>query len=232
MTVAEIQRELFRHQDPQYRDYQIGLFPTLEAQTIIGVRTPALRTLAKALYRERAAADFLSDLPHRYFDENQLHAFLICEMKDFDGCMEALNQFLPYVNNWATCDQMSPKVLKKQKAALLAQIKIWLASPLPYTVRFAVGMLMEHFLDADFSPEYPWLVCAIRSEEYYVNMMIAWYFATALTKQYAAILPFLEEKRLAYRTHNKAIQKALESYRISVEQKQYLRMLKRSGKEE
>lgn len=226
LKVNEIQRELFKNQDIKYRDFQLKLLPTLEAQTVIGVRTPILRSFAKTLYREHDLTDFLNDLPHKYFDENQLHAFLICEMKDFDRCMDALNQFLPYVDNWATCDQMSPKIFQKHKERLLKQIKNWLASSKAYTVRFAVGMLMKHFLDEDFDLEYPGMVSTIRSEEYYVNMMIAWYFATALAKQYEEILPFLEGNRLDKRTHNKAIQKALESYRISEEQKRYLRTLK------
>lgn len=226
MKINEIQAELFRNQDPEYRDFQAKLIPTIKPQAVIGVRTPALRAFAKKLYAENDFSDFLNTLPHKYFEENQLHAFLICEIKDFDICIEELNKFLPFVDNWATCDQMSPKIFKKHKERLLKQIKVWLLSFKTYTVRFAVGMLMQHFLDEDFEPEYPRLVSEVRSEEYYVNMMLAWYFATALAKQYEAILPFLEEKRLDKRTHNKAIQKALESYRISEEHKRYLRTLK------
>lgn len=223
---SEIQRQLFENQDITYRDFQAKLLPTIDAQTIIGVRTPILRGLAKTLYKGNNYTVFLNDLPHKYFEENQLHAFLISEMKDLDICIDALNQFLPYVDNWATCDQMSPKILKKHKDKLLEQIKNWISSSETYTVRFAAGMLMQHFLDEDFEPEYPRMVSALRSEEYYVNMMIAWYFATALAKQYEAILPFLEEKCLERWTHNKTIQKALESYRISEEHKRYLRTLK------
>lgn len=185
-----------------------------------------MRTLAKTLYRENDFADFLNDLPHKYFEENQLHAFLICEIKDFAHCMEELNRFLPFVDNWATCDQMSPKVFKKHRAELSEQIKIWLSSLETYTVRFAIGMLMQHFLGEDFDLAYPKLVLAIHSEEYYVKMMIAWYFATALAKQYEAVLPFLENRSLEPWTHNKAIQKALESDRIPDAQKQYLRTLR------
>lgn len=226
MNTCEIQRVLFNNQEKQYRDFLVKLLPTLDAQTVIGIRTPFLRRFAKTLYKEHDFTGFLNDLPHPYFDENQLHAFLICEMQDFALCMDALNQFLPYVDNWATCDQMSPKVFKKHKERLLEQIKEWLNSPETYTLRFAVKMLMEHFLNEDFAMEYPRRIAKIRSEEYYVNMMIAWYFATALAKQYEAILPFLEEQYLDKWTHNKAIQKALESYRISEDQKQYLRTLK------
>lgn len=226
MNVHEIQQELFRNQDKAYGTFQARLLPTLSPQTIIGVRTPVLRGLAKILYKENDYSDFLNCLPHTYFDENQLHAFLISEMKDYALSIEALNRFLPYVDNWATCDQMSPKIFKKHRVLLLEQIKIWIASENTYTVRFAVGMLMQHFLDEDFDMEYPRMILNIRSEEYYVKMMIAWYFATALAKQYPSILPILEEKLLEPWTHNKAIQKALESHRISEEQKQYLRTLK------
>lgn len=226
MNTIEIQAELFKSRDIKYRDFQAKLLPTIDAQAVIGVRTPALRALAKTLYKQNAFADFLADLPHRYFDENQLHAFLISELRDFDHCIYELDRFLPFVDNWATCDQMSPKIFKKHKQRLREHIMIWISSHEAYTVRFAVGMLMQYFLDEDFSPEYPGMVCEIHSEEYYVNMMIAWYFATALAKQYEAVLPFLEEKRLDRWTHNKAIQKALESYRVSDEHKKYLRTLK------
>lgn len=226
MKIDQIQRELFRNQDVKYKSFQAKLLPALHPQTIIGVRTPVLRGFAKVLYKENDYSDFFGCLPHDYFDENQLHAFLICEIKDFERCMEELNRFLPFVDNWATCDQMSPKVFKKHRAELFEQIKIWISSPETYTVRFAVGMLMRYFLDEDFDLEYPRMLLKIRSEEYYVKMMIAWYFATALAKQYEAILPFLENRSLESWTHNKAIQKALESYRLSDEQKKYLRTLK------
>lgn len=226
MDVQNIQHKLFQNQDIAYRDFQAKLMPTLDPQTLIGVRTPILRVFAKELYRENDFSDFLNDLPHKYFDENQLHAFLISEMKDFDLCMGALNQFLPFVDNWATCDQMSPKIFKKHRKKLLEQIKIWIVSEKTYTVRFGIGMLMQHFLDEDFDSEYPKMILEIHSEEYYIKMMIAWYFATALAKQYEIILPILENRCLEKWTHNKTIQKAIESYRISDEQKKYLRTLK------
>lgn len=226
MNVDEIQAELFKNQDEKYRDFQAKLLPTVNPQSVIGVRTPVLRAFAKNLYKENDFSGFFDDLPHKYFDENQLHAFLISEIKDFDFCIDELNKFLPFVDNWATCDQMSPKVFKNHKKELLEQIKIWILSEKTYTVRFAVGMLMQHFLDEDFSLEFPKMILKIRSEEYYVKMMVAWYFATALAKQYDAVLPFLENKSLEKWTHNKAIQKALESYRVSDEQKKYLRTLK------
>lgn len=228
MTVDEILRELYQNRDETYRDFQTKLLPTLDPQTVIGVRTPVLRGLAKRLYRQNDFSAFLNDLPHRRFEENQLHAFLICEMTDFDRCMAELNRFLPFIDNWATCDQLSPKVLKKRRPELAAQVEIWLKSDKPYTVRFAIGMLLQHFLDEDFDLKYPQMVAAVHSDEYYVNMMIAWYFATALAKQYEAVLPFLEQNALERQTHNKAIQKALESYRVADEQKAYLRTLKRA----
>ncbi|TYZ22910.1 DNA alkylation repair protein [Selenomonas ruminis] len=221
----DIQTELFRLQDKKYRAFHCKLIPTVDPETVIGVRTPALRQLAKAIKGEEAER-FLSVLPHQYYDENQLHAFLLSERKDFAECLDGVNAFLPYVNNWATCDQLIPKVFGKHRSKLLAPINVWLHSSETYTVRFAVKMLMEHFLDEDFDRSYLSMVAALRSEEYYINMMTAWYFATALAKQYQAALPFLEEKQLAAWTHNKAIQKAIESRRITPEQKAYLRTLK------
>ena len=224
--IKEIRKELFALQDEKYRAFQVKLFPTLNPETIIGVRTPDLRSYAKKLLKQEEIAEFLSDLPHRYFDENQLHAFIISEMKDYERCIGEVKRFLPYVDNWATCDQMSPKVFKKHLPELLVCIKEWIRSDETYTIRFGVGMLLEHYLDDAFSLEYPEMVAGLRSSEYYVNMMIAWYFATALAKQYEAILPFIENRRLDTWTHNKAIQKALESYRITPEQKEYLKGLK------
>ncbi len=222
----EIKDELFSQQDTVYRDFQAKLIPTIDKETVIGVRTPALRKMAKQLAKREDMDTFLKTLPHKYFEENQLHAFIIAERKDFTQCMGELCAFLPYVDNWATCDQMSPKVFKKHRQELLPYIREWIASDQTYTVRFGVGMLMAHFLDEDFDRTYPEMISKIRSEEYYVNMMIAWYFATALAKHYEAILPYIEEKRLETWTHNKAIQKAVESYRITPEQKGYLRGLK------
>ena len=226
MTVEGIRERLFELQDEKYRDFQQGLIPSVEQKEFIGIRTPALRKLAKELYKAGDLDEFFKDLPHKYFDENQLHAFAISEIKDFDECMKALEEFLPFVDNWATSDQMSPKVFKKNKEELLSHIKKWLKSDHTYTVRFGIGMLMQHFLDEDFDISYPEMVAQIRSDEYHINMMIARYFATALAKQYESILPFIEEKRLSPWTHNKAIQKSVESYRITDEQKTYLRRLK------
>jgi 3-methyladenine DNA glycosylase AlkD len=225
MSIDDIRKKLYEQQDTRYRDFQVKLIPGADPASFIGVRTPALRQMAKELPAEDAA-EFLSDLPHRYFDENQLHAFIISAMRDFDACMAETERFLPYVDNWATCDQMSPKVFKKHKKELLVHIDRWIASEKTYTVRFGIGMLMEHYLDEEFDTSYPEKVAHVRSDEYYVMMMKAWYFATALAKQYDAVIPFIEEGRLDQRTHNKAIQKALESYRISPEKKEYLKKLK------
>lgn len=228
MITDEIRRELFANQDTAYRDFQAKLIPNLEDGKMIGVRTPTLRKMAKQYAKQEDIGTFLDTLPHTYFDENQLHAFIISERKDFAQCIAELTRFLPFIDNWATCDQLSPKVFKKHRQELLPHINEWLASNLTYVVRFGIGMLMEHFLDEDFDLQYPETVSKLRSEEYYINMMIAWYFATALAKQYETVLPFLENDRLAPWTHNKAIQKAVESLRITPEQKAYLKKLKRA----
>jgi 3-methyladenine DNA glycosylase AlkD len=226
MNKTDLLRKLHELQDMKYRDMQIKIIPSVEPGSVIGVRTPELRTMAKEILRSGDYREFLDELPHEYFEENQLHAFIISGMKDYDACMEELEKFLPYVDNWATCDQMSPKIFKKHKGALLEHIIGWIGSAKAYTVRFGVGMLMEHFLDDDFDPVYPEMVAGLRSEEYYVNMMIAWYFATALAKQYEDVLPYIENKKLDIWTHNKAIQKSVESFRIKPEQKEYLKSLK------
>ena len=231
MTIQEeIRNGLFDLQDSQYRDFQAKLIPSASADKMIGVRTPVLRKLAKDLAKRKDIGGFLNDLPHRYFDENQLHAFIISQLKDYEQCMDEVIRFLPYIDNWATCDQLSPKIFRKHRPKLIDQIRKWIISDRTYTIRFGIGMLMEHFLDEDYDPAYPEMVACIRSDEYYVNMMIAWYFATALAKQYDSILPFIENRRLDPWTHNKTIQKARESYRISPEQKEYLKALKISRK--
>jgi len=229
MIKDEIQKELFARQDMGYRELQLRTIPNVAQEKMIGVRTPELRKLAKELAKWEDIGEFLDVLPHDYFDENQLHAFILSEMKDYERCISEVERFLPYVDNWATCDQMSPKIFKKHKEDLLKHIKKWLKSKETYTIRFGVGMLMEHFLDEDFELKYPEWVSKLRSEEYYVNMMIAWYFATALAKQYETVLPYIEEHKLDRWTNNKTIQKAVESYRITPEQKEYLRTLKIKG---
>ena len=226
MLIEKIREELKLLQDTKYRDLQVRTIPTVKPETIIGVRTPELRKMAKQWGSAEDIGTFLDDLPHAFFEENQLHAFIVSGMKDYGECVRALNRFLPYVDNWATCDQMSPRVFRKHRTELPEEIGKWTGSAEPYTVRFGVGMLMEHYLDEDFDMKYPEAVAAVRSEEYYVNMMIAWYFATALAKQYEAVLPYIENQRLDEWTHNKAIQKAVESFRITPEQKEYLKTLK------
>lgn len=229
MITDDIRKELKKLQDKGYRDMQVTIIPTVEADSIIGVRTPALRQLAKEFAKREDISEFLSDLPHKFFEENQLHAFILSGMKDAESCIRLVDEFLPYVDNWATCDQMSPKVFKKHKQLLLEYVDKWIRSEHTYVKRFAIGMLMEHFLDEDFKTSYLTKVSKIRSEEYYVNMMIAWYFATALAKQYEDTLPFIEKQKLDKWTHNKSIQKAVESYRITPEQKEYLKTLKRKA---
>ena len=225
MTVEEIRNDLFSRQDVTYRAFQCKLIPTVDPEAVIGVRTPELRKYAKRLIKDGGAA-FLKDLPHRYFEENQLHSFIISDIKDYERCLEEVSRFLPYVNNWATCDQMSPGTFKNHRRELIGAVKLWLKSEEPYTVRFGIGMLMTHFLDEDFDPAYPQMAAGIRSKEYYVNMMVAWYFATALAKRYEEILPYIEGRRLDGWTHRQTIRKALESYRVTPEQKKYLKTLK------
>ena len=222
-----IQETLLTMQDTKYRDFQAKLIPNISPEKLIGIHTPVLRSYAKQLLKEGDVSDFLNALPHQYFDENQLHAFLLSEMKDFNKTLAEVEKFLPYVDNWATCDQLSPKAFKKHPAELLDAIQNWLKSDNTYTVRFGIGMLMQHFLDEHFELEYLDWVAAVQSEEYYVNMMRAWYFATALAKQYEAAVRIIEDQRLDVWTHNKTIQKARESYRVSEERKAYLKTLKR-----
>lgn len=229
MITGDILSELKKLQDKGYRKMQITTIPSVKAESIIGVRTPALRALAKELSKRDDISTFLEDLPHKFFEENQLHAFILSGMKDVEECIKLVDEFLPYVDNWATCDQMSPKIFKKHKDLLLKYVNEWIKSDKTYVKRFAVGMLMEHFLDEDFKTSYLTKVSRIRSDEYYINMMTAWYFATALAKQYDAALPYIEKQKLDKWTHNKTIQKAVESYRITPEQKEYLKTLRRKA---
>lgn len=224
--MTEIQKRLFALRDETYRDFNAALMPTVLKETVIGVRTPAIRGLAKELKGTAQAEEFMKNLPHEYYEENTLHGVLIEQIRDVDACMEALERFLPYVDNWATCDIMRPKALAKNKEKLMERILVWLKSDHTYTVRFAIGMLMSHFLDKDFREEFLSLVASVRSEEYYIRMMQAWYFATALAKQYEAALPYIEQRRLEPWVHNKSIQKARESFRVSDAHKEYLKTLK------
>lgn len=221
-----ISEELFALQDTEYQVFQSKLMPTIPPETVIGVRTPLLRKLAKELAGTPQAEHFLQSLPHRYYEENNLHAFLIEQIRDYDTALAETERFLPYINNWATCDCFCPKVFAKHKEELLIPLRRWLGSDQTYTVRYAMGMLMRYYLEEDFQPEYLAWVAGVHSEEYYLNMMRAWYFATALAKQPDAALPWLTDRRLDVWTHNKTIQKAAESYRISPEMKQQLRELR------
>lgn len=219
-------QRLFAMQDKEYAAFQAKLTPGIDPELFIGVRIPQLRAFAKEFAREPESKEFLQQLPHRYYDENMLHGLLISQMKDYDQCVSATEAFLPYVDNWAVCDIMSPKVFAKHKSVFIDKIHEWSASSHTYTCRFGLEMLMSFYLDADFKPEYLRLPVAARSEEYYVKMMVAWFFATALAKQWEATIPLIEQKVLAPWTHNKAIQKARESYRITPEQKEHLNTLK------
>ena len=217
---------LFENQDLAYKDFQAKLVPTVPPDNMIGIRVPVLRKIAKELYGSKDCAKFMQSLPHRYHEENSLHAFFIEQIKDFDACVAELDAFLPYVDNWATCDSLRPKCFSKNADKLLLQITKWLNSDHTYTVRFAIEMLMVHFLDERFDKAYPEMICKIKSDEYYINMMIAWYFATALAKQWDCIFPYLEERRLPDWVHKKTISKACESYRITAEQKTILKELR------
>ena len=223
--MKDIENKLFELRDNKYRDIQIKILPNLKENTIIGVRTPELRKLARELIKGDYSS-FINDLAHKYVDENQLHAFIISEIKSYEDCISYVNEFLPYVDNWATCDQLSPKIFKKHLDELIKEIKKWIKSKKTYTIRFGIGMLMQHYLNDNYKEEYLELVSKVKSDEYYVNMMIAWYFATALAKQYDSTIKYIENKTLDTWTHNKTIQKAIESYRITEEQKEYLITLK------
>ena len=225
-----ILQRLFALQDDKYQAFQSKLIPNINPETVIGVRVPELRRLARELAGREETEQFLAALPHRYYDENCLHALLICAQKDYDLAICETKAFLPYIDNWATCDVLRPVVFQKHREQLLTEIPTWLRSSHTYTVRFGIGMLERYFLDEAFTPEQLGWVAALRSEEYYINMMIAWYFATALAKQYDAAIPYLRERCLAPWVHNKTIQKAIESYRITPEKKQYLRTLRISAK--
>lgn len=224
--MTDLQKILFSMADEKYRDFQSGLMPTVPKEKIIGIRTPVLRKFAKEFSETPQAEEFLKNLPHYYYEENNLHAFLLEFITDYEKAAEKVTEFLPFVDNWATCDSMSPKIFRKHKAELPEQIEKWLLAEDTYSVRFGIKMLMEHFLGEDFRPEYAERVAEIKSEEYYIRMMQAWYFATALAKNYDEVLPFIRERKLERWTHNKAIQKAVESYRITDEQKAYLRKFK------
>ena len=225
-VIQKVQQDLFTMQDLKYRDFHAKLMPTVDKDSVIGVRVPMLRAYAKKFGKTEEAKQFLEILPHQYYEENNLHGLLIDQMKDYELCIEELIRFLPYINNWASCDILSVKAVKGHLDSYIKNIYQWLESDYTYTIRFGINMLMRYYLEEEFKIEYPEKVAAISSEEYYVNMARAWYFATALAKKYDQVLPFLEEQKMDVWTHNKTIQKAIESYRITPEQKEYLRTLK------
>ena len=229
-AVKDVRAQLFSLREEAYRQFQGALLPTLPPGVVLGVRTPALRKYAKALAGTDTAKAFLAALPHAYFDENNLHAFLLEQGRDFDATMAEVETFLPYVDNWATCDQMSPKVFQKNLPALRKKAAEWLGSDRPYTVRYGIGLFMRYFLDEGFSFADAERIAAIKSDEYYVNMMIAWYLATALAKQYDAVFPLLQSGVLSDWVQNKTIQKAVESRRLTAEQKAELKKWKRKGR--
>lgn len=224
--IRDVRKRLFEMQDTGYRDFHARLIPTVKKEKIIGIRTPMIRKFAKEFGKTEESEMFLKALPHQYYEENNLHGLLIEQIRDYDKCLKELERFLPHIDNWATCDLLALHMMKKHRDIFIREIYRWMESDKPYIIRFGISMLMRHYLDEGFKPEYPEKVATIRSEEYYVNMMRAWYFATALAKQYEKILPFLEEQRMDIWTHNKTIQKSIESYRITQEQKDHLRTLR------
>ena len=224
--MTELQRSLFELQDLKYRDFQSKLLPKTEKEKIIGVRTPILRKFAKEFAQTKEAQKFLQELPHQYYEENNLHLLLVTQIRDYNKCLKEVTQFLPYIDNWATCDLPLPKCFEKHKAELIVDVKNWIASNDTYTIRYGIGVLLRLYLDEEFKDEYPKLVSAVISDEYYVNMMIAWYFATALAKQWEAVIGYLKDRKLPEWVHRKTIQKAIESNRITEEQKAELRGLR------
>ena len=221
--LTKLQKQLFELQDLKYRDFHSKLMPETDKETVIGIRTPVLRKFAKEFAGTSEAEAFLRQLPHRYYEENNLHMMLITGIKDYEKCMEEVQRFLPYIDNWATCDYPAPKCFARHKDQVLEEAKRWISSGETYVIRYGIGVLMRLFLDEDFSPEYLEMAAAVQSQEYYVNMMIAWYFATALAKQWDATVPYIEQHKLSDWVHRKTVQKAVESYRITPEQKEYLK---------
>ena len=224
--MTHLQEELFKLQDTEYRDFNSSLIPGIDKETVIGIRTPVLRKFAKEYAKSGETEQFMRELPHEFYEENNLHMMLIGQIKDYDECISELEKFLPYIDNWATCDSPLPKCFDKNKEDVLEWAKNWIATDATYVKRYGMGVMMRPFLDEDFKEEYIQLVASVKSEEYYVNMMIAWYMATALAKQWDAAIPYIQERRLSEWVHRKSIQKAVESYRITPEQKEYLKGLR------
>jgi 3-methyladenine DNA glycosylase AlkD len=224
--MTHLQEELFKLQDTEYRDFNSSLIPGIEKETVIGVRIPVLRKFAKEYAKSGETEQFMTELPHKYYEENNLHMMLIAQIKDYNKCISETEKFLPHIDNWATCDSPLPKCFDKNKEDVLERAKNWIATDTTYVKRYGMGVMMRLFLDEDFKEEYIQLVAGVKSEEYYVNMMIAWYMATALAKQWDAAIPYIQERRLSEWVHRKSIQKAVESYRITPEQKEYLKGLR------
>lgn len=224
--MTHLQEELFKLQDTEYRDFNSSLIPGIEKETVIGVRIQVLRKFAKEYAKSGETEQFMTELPHKYYEENNLHMMLIAQIKDYNKCISETEKFLPHIDNWATCDSPLPKCFDKNKEDVLERAKNWIATDTTYVKRYGMGVMMRLFLDEDFKEEYIQLVAGVKSEEYYVNMMIAWYMATALAKQWDAAIPYIQERRLSEWVHRKSIQKAVESYRITPEQKEYLKGLR------
>lgn len=224
--MLELTKKLFELRDEEYAAFHGSLIPEIPKNRIIGVRVPEVRRLAKEYRGTREASEFLKVLPHEYYDEDILHGALLCFNMDFEECLRSVEEFLPYIDNWATGDLFNPKALAKDKDRLLPKVLEWMASEQVYVCRYGMRMLMCHFLDEEFKPEYLERVAGVTLDEYYINMMKAWYFATALVKQWEATIPYIEQHRLTPWVHNKTIQKARESYRVSKEHKEYLKELK------
>ncbi len=223
MTVYDL---LIREKDEEYKDFQAKLVPNISPDTMIGVRTPQMRKIAKEVFNSESRDEFLKDLPHGYYEENLVHFFVIAMIKDFDQCVRAVEEFLPYIDCWPVSDQATPKTFTRNHEKLLPYIRKWIKSDHIYTARFGIRMLMNEFLDEDFKPDYLEWVASVKGEDYYIKMMVAWYFATALAKKYNETIPFFEQRRLDEWVHRKAIQKAVESYRVSDEHKEYLKSLR------
>lgn len=228
MTDSElfVRDRLFALQDEKYRDFHSALMPTVDKDKIIGVRVPELRKLSKELYKNGVGNEFIKNLPHDFYEEDNIHAFIVEQINDFDVCLAETERFLPFIDNWATCDMFSPKVFSKHTDIIYNKSLEWISSDKTYTVRYGIGMLMRYFLDENFNENILKIVSELKSDEYYVNMMIAWFFATALAKQYDSAIKYIKDKRLETWVHNKTIQKSIESNRISNETKNYLRTLK------
>ena len=217
---------LMEAKDDKYKEFQAKLVPNVQPETILGIRTPEMRKIAKEVFESEDRDLFLNSLPHKYYEENLVHFFVISMIKDFDQCIQEVERFLPYVDCWPVSDQATPKAFKKNHSKLIPYIKKWIKSKHVYTARFGIRMLMNEFLEEDFKEEYLELVASIKGEDYYLKMMVAWYFATALAKRYDESIPFIEKRKLSEWVHKKAIQKALESFRVSEEHKKYLKSLR------